>query len=698
MTADVYIDGQRLNIKDANGLPFSFSFSIAESENPGKVSGSRSKRYVNFPSDSTNDAFFQHWHDAASENKASARRRNARVEVNGIPVFQGVAQLQNVVLNAGAHRRQAQGYRVAFFGNNATWFSLIADLQIRQLGVMPAHDLTRAVVSDNDNPTPGVERWGYLLARTKDWAEEDNVKWSEMTPFVYIKEVVLEAFATAGYSIDSSFFATDFFSRLALPCPLRPYPEEVTDSFRYFGFDLDNSTPMVNGVFTHVTVNGSFININTGGHYNQTTGYYTAPISGFYIIGVLQDLITQFAIRARLNGSTVLAKFTIPCEVGVGFQGRVYLEEGDTIDLVVNSSQLDAGSQMLYIRTDINEFEEGTGIKFDKYGNPDWTVGDLVLGITQAFGLIWDTDYQLQKVRVEPRDRYTLRSREPNTETATEGFYYTAARRDITGLLDLSKNAELENVLNANRRVELAWKSDSADQNVETVENGASVLLYDAAFLLDEQRYSEGTTRNENRFFAKTIHVLDAEIAATGSAFAPLLPLMQSEAYGTPNDERGDFDPRILYFAGRRDGLDGLVNMQNVVGTGSFAYDFPASWMVPYNDTSGYDPSLSFGDEVRRDGSTVRGLMYTFHFQYLARLENGKRLTEWVKWSALDVLGLDFRTKLLIDGTLYLLEQVDGYSPLRDGSTETTLIADSVLPSNAEVISSEIKGYLPKTR
>lgn len=71
-------------------------------------------------------------------------------------------------------------------------------------------------------------------------------------------------------------------------------------------------------------------------------------------------------------------------------------------------------------------------------------------------------------------------------------------------------------------------------------------------------------------------------------------------------------------------------------------------------------------------------------------------LSEWIRWSELDILKLDFRRKILIGDALYLLQKINGYRPLIGGSTETELLKDEI-PEDADLLKiaeSELAGYI----
>lgn len=700
---DFYIDGQRMNYREVAGFPLSFSYSIDVAEDPSKLSGSHSKRQVSIPGDSETEQMFQEWVNAGRENVDASKMRPCRIEANGLPVFTGNAQLDEVSAAGSFYGRVGSDYKVGLLGNNASWFDLVKDIQIRMLEMMPQHDLTDAVVSANDSPVIGTDTWGYTVIRTKDWAVSGEVAYTEFTPFIFIRPILIEAFRRAGYKIASAFFDTDFFSRLILPVPLQNYADELLNTTGFFIYDQCFAQTLLFTGINHIAPYGPNHSTggacppgfyqNNGGHYDNASGVWTCPISGYYLFGVV-PLVSGEHRTIEVDGVLAPDPFDPWPYFPGAVSGRVYIPAGASVKLT--SSGIFANITEVYwaMKADFH-FEAGQAVVPEWLISPSWTVDKIVQGVTHAFGLMWDTDVDAQTIGVEPRDRYQITTWADGGATDTaDGFLSETGRLDMTLKIDLSKVATARNLTGIKEKFNLTWKADGADPNVEALDKGQEFKYASARYTFPTGKFQTGSTANENPFFAKTMHLLDASIQHSSSTIVPQIPLMQSAAYGEENEDVGDFEPRILYFAGRRSGLDGYVKLH-----GGAAYDYPAAFMVNYNDASGFDPSLSFGPELLRGGLTVPGLMQRFHLQYLKRLEIGKQLSEYLRWQELDILGLSFRRKILLNDSLYILQQINGYKPLRDDSAETILLKDEVPTADdlTKISGATIKGYLPKS-
>jgi hypothetical protein len=164
------------------------------------------------------------------------------------------------------------------------------------------------------------------------------------------------------------------------------------------------------------------------------------------------------------------------------------------------------------------------------------------------------------------------------------------------------------------------------------------------------------------------------------------VPLLYGKNYFEEPDAKADWslNPRLLYFAGRRSGYDGYVRMYNPSSSAtSTAYDYPAAFMVNYNDPNADDFSLSFCDEITNYGGVVRGLFKSLHLQQLTRIEEGRRYQMSAFWDELHISSLNFRNALTIRGVRYLLERIDGYQPGKNRSTQTIMLLDK-FPSIAD--------------
>jgi len=153
------------------------------------------------------------------------------------------------------------------------------------------------------------------------------------------------------------------------------------------------------------------------------------------------------------------------------------------------------------------------------------------------------------------------------------------------------------------------------------------------------------------------------------------LPLATSLGTTAQQNET-DFEPRILWFGGQRN-LDGQINIIDSLTAIESTIFLPACFFVNYNDPTGLDVSLNWST-LDINGNTVQGHLQKFYLQHSARQRQGKEVQEWIYFDELDISQLSFRNKIFINGTMYILKEVNSYSPIVDGSTKAVLTYDVV--------------------
>lgn len=668
MTNDVQIiiNGRQVPYTSDDRLPLSLSFSVEDGE-LGKSRGSHSKTQVPLPACAETDALFD-------TDIAGVRTYPATISAGGVTVFDGTASPEGATLTDGGYKRRKGGYKVGFVGNNASWYEDFQKMPIKDMGLIPVHEITTAFVSANDNPDPDAQAWGYMALLMNDTVQTGGLRRDKLTPFVFIRQLMHEAFRRAGYNFFSQFLESNVGKRLFIPFPQRAHAVDLTGWLAYRVTQGVFDTPPVSN--PHFTVpGGGLVDINSLGRYGAD-GYYTVPADGYYILAVAKSNQNE-VYRMRVNG-VVQPAYTTPFPLTgtqVGVSTRVFLAAGQRVDLtVVSPTQLSLFTFAIFYAKpdfDTNVVDTFTTINTAAYGNPEWTMADVAAGLA-ALGIVFDTDVKAGRVVMEARDRLSWGGQ------SIEG-YYTDERDDYTPRIDLLKDGE-NNGYSRKSRVVYGWKTDSADPNMEQLDDKQAVKVLDGAFDFRAGTFETGVDPVENPFFAKTLHIMRTDLKHSTSTIVPQLPVMLTTLYSEPVEDRGDFLPRLLYFAGRRAGVDGYVKLSD----GS-AYDPPAAWMVNYNDTTGNDPSLAFGSVRRKDGNTTPGLLQTLLLRHLMRVELGYRVEEWIMWTDLDVMRLNFRRKILLNDRLHILQKLDGYIPGLARSAKTVLIPDAA-PTAADVL------------
>ena len=669
-----------------SGLTYSLVYEVSDE---GFVSGAYSKRSVELPSTGVNDALFEDWYSAGTENETTAAILKPFVfEDGGIQILSGQAQLQSGVLMSDRYRFKGRSYKVDLYGNNADWTLRLKDVFLRDLPFTDTvYDSANVLLGWVANYDLG-DYYGFTLIKWKEWNTPGEVGIDEFTPFLFIRSIIDRAFDLIGYTIESDFLNSDVFKRLILPLPMiTRYPEQF--SADYINVSLEEPGTIVPSISnTYVFPNYSQPNLGTP--YNTATGFYVVPFTGYYEFSISGTVTSasgtwSAALGLCLNSSIFyidnqaiyFGSFLSPTsgnKTSALTYNVQYLQAGDTISLLHSFGGTDPTNVYAFsvnIRGEA-EFAFGSILAF-QYLVKDWKFLDLIKGLKHMFNLRFEANPQAQTIRIEPADHYLYQQyAEPSTVTkeVREGFYQVPAS-DNTQSLDLEREAELFNNTDVPQIVVFDYKTNGITE--ETRENNNPIGIYGAEYTLPQERFNDSTEDNDNPFFAKTIHTNDSTVQGTTASFSLQIPLIYPTNYEldpTATEANTDIDPRILYFVGFR----GDITDSSVIYTFASA-DLapPLSFMVNYNNP--LDFSLSFGTEIVQNVS-VFGLFESFWMQEYARKRIGKRLECYYFWDLLTINSLSFRNKLLIDGLEWVLQKIDGYSAQSDSSTKTVFLLE----------------------
>jgi hypothetical protein len=111
--------------------------------------------------------------------------------------------------------------------------------------------------------------------------------------------------------------------------------------------------------------------------------------------------------------------------------------------------------------------------------------------------------------------------------------------------------------------------------------------------------------------------------------------------------------------------------------------------MIDYNDTEGYQMSLSFADE-QVNGFQIGGLLKRFYLTEMLRLQAGKYLEVYLNWNIIMLQNLTFREKIILAGDKYILQQINSFNVSKKGSTKTFLKYDYNEPDGDDNIQNTI--------
>ena len=683
----LFIGGQEVDLNQ-DQVNVTIDYSI-ENIDLGNISGAHSKRNVTLPATKTNVGIFQNITDAGAIVTNAYKLLSARLEADGVPILTGKARLEGADLQAINSGFLASNFKVSLIGNNADWFADVGNTLVRDLG-WSTIEVDETSVKENYDPV--TAEYCFILMKWKAWENETYITNNEMTPAIFIWQILEKAFENKGYQLNS-IFTTDPFNRLIIPMGLELGADYLNDFV-----NLRASIPspsLVSNItypspvlitFTNETTSPNF---DTGGNY--TSGVYTVPITATY------------TLKAELNIANTIIIPTPTDEILVGWEINGVFEEGedlgqepdfdDSVNIEFLTDLVEGDLVRFVIKHNNAGFIMGlngsieitgskaiieTGRTFDlQYIIPiSWYVRDIIADLTTVFNLAWETNVQSKQVYAYPKDDYTIRYRADATGaislTTFEGFFkgtdkYDLNTRDLEGsefqILDGYKSSQV-----------LAYATDDDTTNKEEARRG--VNIYSGGYNFPTDRFDNGVEFIYTKFFAKAIHISDVEITS-GGIYGAQMPLVFGDDYNTVPDAEPNYNlaPRLLYYAGRRNGLDGYVRLYDEASSASSAFDFPAAFMVNYNDPSGGDFNLSFSDEVTNFTNVMQGIFKTFHLQTYKRIELGKVYTTFAKLKPKDITQLSFRRKGIIGSSNFIIQSIE-YNAKSNNPAKTVLLYD----------------------
>ena len=345
----------------------------------------------------------------------------------------------------------------------------------------------------------------------------------------------------------------------------------------------------------------------------------------------------------------------------------------------------------LNIELDPNNVAYGQTYNLTDVMNPDYKQIDFIKGIAHSYNLQMTTDESTKTVYIEPFDSF-----------------YKPYKDAIDWTSKLSRADEITDIWIENdlkRSLVFKYKSDSADAKVK---NRGERFFYD---IEDEYPYREtlpdtfekGDSTFENPFFAGSYNAKDKDttgVPNVDTAFSACLwtDVVSSNDSGRPN-KGFDFLPRLLYWnkyspvigSGTKIAkvqtwssitnwitADATANPTHILST-----IYPQATMINRDSTT--SPILSYGNVWVRDYDDAtgvytayqagKGLYDTYYRNMVEMLKRSPRLrTVSIDLKVSDIINLDFRKLVYIDGVYWRVNRVVDYMPNKNSTTKVELI------------------------
>ena len=701
----LFINNTEIDLFKSEDLPLNVTKRVNNIE--GEIQGDYSRASVSVPATKNNINILGN----------TKNFKPFRIETDGSPSFSGTAQIKKVKTFSQGYEAINLSYEINLISNNSSWFVLLGEKLLSECTDLVVN-WNYALMSAGFIAEPNLRNYAFPLIKYKEWENSTGAGPTllyqpsifETTPALYIRPLIIEAFNSIGYTIESDFFNTDLFSKLIIPLPL---PEKMPFGYneKYLNTAVSLSAPfaVVPGSFPFDVIDKAAPSNPTA--YNNLTFEYTAPQAGYYECSIQATFDTvavvtySVAVACGINGASLQPPVgfafsdafggpAYPAGQTVNSSGVVLAAAGDIIkfDITGTPNVTFSAASASFVGEAVPE--PGFDIEF-KYLLQNWKLLDMLKGINCMFNLSYETDESTKTVYIEPKDRYRNTGRwvvpatpAVVTDELKEGFYKFEDQKDFSQLIDYKKAGSFEFPAMAGVFA-YRYKADSFEDTINFIEGINDTKIYDSKYQLTAGADLKNTQTKEVPFFVKTIHLSDHLIKFPDTNTVPQVPLIYPQNYvldptATTAETADNISPRLLYFAGQRgpafEEIDGTIEWNEFAG---LKMRLPFAFMVNYNDNTGLDANLGFNTQTI-NGTESSGLLQRYYLQELARNNSGELRKNYVKFGIIDKQNFSFRIKGLIDSQRYIVQELTGFNPLKDSPTQFKFYLD-IVPSQEDI-------------
>lgn len=700
---EIYIDGIKADLPEKD-LNLNLTFALKDRNGIAINSGSRSEYSFDLPSTKQNDNIFSRFHDVGEVTLQRQDLLPAIIIVDGLPFFEGKAQVRSVTTQQDRFYWKGLSYKVSFYGNNVDWVADMRNKFIYELdfGTFTFGRNENYLAYNNNYDNGDSYATGIIKFKNYSGTPQRIDTFKDSTPLLFIKTILDKIFNSIGYTYQSNFFNTNWFKQLVLPIPMNPDKvENAQYGIDYLNVDvrdLGTPIPQVGGggfTFTQVTTPP------LANPFNVLTSQYIVPIDGYYLMSFILEVYNVGAtgcgveLTFHLNGAPTT--FTIgeagPLGVPPYFSDQfirrnilVTFNAGDVLEFFwtgqlgspVGSS---SGNFDFYWQI-IGEPLINTSIllNFSYIIDQQWRQLDLIKGLAHLFNLTFETNVALRTVTIEPADNYLLQDYDVPISSIEQGFY-NKSFSDLTRNVDLNVKGELFNIDDFERSIQFIYREDSNDPTVEALNQGQNVPMAGAQFNFPVSRLKNGVTDIENPFFSATVLYADPAVKSATSNPVYIPFIWPENFFESPSATIANYkvNPRIL-IKYKNYLTDNVVYVRALDPAGSGTnvnIEFPQMFMTNFYEFNNEYMSLAFNTITTTNGVQMKGLLERFYLAEMIRRMYGKQMEVYMFWDVLMLNNLTFRDTIQIHGDNYILNEINSFSVVNQRSTKTYLTYDA---------------------
>jgi hypothetical protein len=699
MITELYIDGNRLDLSD--DIDIRLTYSITDIENPIERKGTVS-RTVELPGTPHNDNVFGSIYrfDQWVIGFDPSVRANAYVLQNGVEIFNGIAQLL-AIKDDGKFKT----YEVGLYGENVNLFKQLGDSELTDLDFSELnHEWDGANVVDawynsvgstaNDYYYPAIDYGQNAFTRTQapsPYADVFNTE--DFYPAISVKKYVDKIIDGAGFTYVSDFLTSQWFKQLIVPYGVSGVPyltdEQAVTNLFYIRL---NGNLSLNGVISPTlyqfgtSTPAPYFN---GGNYNTTAKKFTAPADRTYNfqIRVTATLVQGTGPATQVLFTSVLRKngVQIGTDLDILFSYNTPANTTITQDFFIQDVA-NVGDQydVIYIGGSlgytINVDASNTYWLNQIAGTPQMAIGDTWDMNQTIVPKVKQSDFIMYLVRMfnlfimpdkyDPKKLYI----EPFSE-----FYDTTNYLDWTSKWDVEKGYEVVPCGYMNPKT-YKFSYKDAGGYFEKRYQSAYQSSYGSRLYVSSNEFSNGEQAEDVGFGNSTM----VGFSPSPRIYARYYDI-DSKGTASGGDVTLDVKPvtpnlRILY----HEFIEFPSETEFVFeGTEYTSYPYAGTLNNPYNPTT----DLCFGipRELYYQSDETSGAIYRYtnnnlfnrfwlDYVKLYTDKDAKKVKLFVQLTPVDVLNLDFRKPIYINGTLFYLLSVNDYDATSDESTSVEFL------------------------
>tara|TARA_R110002020_G_scaffold40381_3_gene119426 strand:+ start:1955 stop:4870 length:2916 start_codon:yes stop_codon:yes gene_type:complete len=684
--------------------PVSLTKQFTDIQNVNSPSGSFSQSF-RVPATGTNASVFDNFQDVNSVGDFNPKRKlRAELESDTIPIIRGYVQFKACYIE----KKEFPEYEIVFFGETVNIFKEIGDKKLSELDLSAFnHTVNYANIlsSWSLGLFSGDVVYG-LVDRGRNWAQDGTgnsitssspIYAAQTTPFVRNKVIVEQILSEAGFTLDSTFADTSYFTTQYTPfLNGKSLIEPDAANFNLFaaGLTTDETISSSNGTFISSAFSDSSPFYNPNGDFDTATDAFTPPDDGDYIIefNVTIDANSSplglnksisVAIRNITDGVNVYQTSTVSIPVGAEYTFT------DTPTLSLDSTK-EYALAVVYSQQDGNFIVKGNNQLSTVGGNtwwrhaapylplydfdvdlslnaPDIKQKDFLIGLQRKFNLVFIPDNNNpNNIIIEP----------------LEDYVGTGDTLDWTSLIDYEKSVKIEPTTSIQKReYEWTYSEDKDIVNQFFIDNADRT--YGRYEIEDtENDFATGKLSIKNPFGAYpcaiingTSIVIHKSIDASGQVISD--PKCKSVFYG------GLVDCENIYFF--NDGTSSSVLTTQ--------YPYFGHYDEPNATINGND--LNYGGETPLhliEGNPNNNLYNQFWRTSVNELYSteARKLTAFFDLSSVDYYNIKFSDLVYIKDAYWRILKVNSFQPNTDDLTQVELLKILDTPRACEYIPSQI--------